>query len=193
MRIEVNHQDLAYVQSRLKGMEDQAPKTLKEAINITAQRARRLLETKVRERYTAKYAGMDNHMRIYYASISKLYATISNNGRPLTQPRFHISRSKTAGVSTEVIKGGGLKSLTSKITGNKAFVGKAKNSGVPMVYQRDEKARLPLNAFHGPSIPKMLEKVYGGRNIADTEAKQAIEKMYHENVEAAIERVLATQ
>ena len=185
IRIEVNHNDLDYVRRRLGGLGSQAPKALKEAVNITAQRTRRMLETKVRQRYTAKYAGLNSHMRITRATASRLYAVIKVNGNPLTQPRFRISPKDS--VSTEVIRGSGLKELVNS-AGNKAFMGTSKAG--KMVYQRKGKSRFPLHAFHGPGIAKMFEKVYGGRGIDSAGLKAEIERMYRQNVEAAIERTL---
>ena len=104
----------------------------------------------------------------------------------MTQPRFRISKQdKKSGVSTEVIRGSGLKVLVND-AGNKAFMGKAGK----MVYQRKGKTRFPLHAFHGPGAAKMFEKVYGGQGIGGSGLKAEIERMYHKNVEAAIERTL---
>ena len=186
--VEVNHDDLDYVQRRLGEMGSQASKTLRDAVNISAQRARRMLEHKARERYTVKYAGLNSHIRITRATTSRLHATLTVKGRPLTMPRFHIAKpTKDTGVQVEVIRGSGLKEWINH-AGNKAFMG-SKN-GMAMVWQRKRKKRYPLRAGHGPGVAKMLEKVYAGGRITDSGLRAEIERMYHENVEAAIERTL---
>ncbi len=188
--VEVNHADLEYVRGRLRGLEDQAPKALKEAVNKTAKEARKRLAQKAQERYTVKNAGFNAHARIQNATLSNLTATIKVKGKPLTLPRFHVTKPKS-GVRAEVLKGNGLKQLVNSY-GNKAFMGTVasgtKSTG--MVLQRKGKSRYPLHGFHGPGVAKMLEMVYKGGQITDSGLRAEIERLYHENVEASIGKVL---
>lgn len=186
--VEVNRQDLEYVRGRLKGMEDKAPKALKEALNKTAKEARKRLAQKAQERYTVKNAGFNAHAKIQNATLSNLTAVIKVKGRPLTMPRFHITNPKS-GVRAENIKGSGLKRLVDS-AGHKAFIGTGKDSGAKLVLQRRGKYRFPLRSFYGPGVAKMLEKVYAGGQITDSGLKAEIERMYHENVEASIRKAL---
>lgn len=210
MRIEVNHQDLAYVQSRLKGMEDQAPRALRDAVNRTAIYAQRRLAQEAQKRYTVKSGGFYRHARISpRATISSPVAVIHvDEGKPLSQPRFHTTYPK-GGVKTEVLKGSGLKTIVGP-RNIKAFVAKVatgiKNvkhtatqadKTAKHVLQREGKSRYPLKALHGPSAAKMVEMVYetrrGGGEITDAGLKKEIEEMYHKNVEAEIGKVLAAK
>ena len=57
---EVNKADLKFVQNKLKGMESQAPRVIKNAINQTAREARKKLATGAQAAYTVKQAGWNN-------------------------------------------------------------------------------------------------------------------------------------
>ena len=201
--VEVNHDDLAYVQSKLGALREQAPKVLRDAVNKTARNARMRLAAKARERYTVKNVGFNNHVKIRRATQSKLYAELKVNGRTLTQPRFHTTRNtKRRGAKTEVIRGHGLKELVNR-EGNKAFFAKvatghknvnhtasAQDKTTNMVLQRTGDDHYPMRSFHGSSVPKMLEKVYDGRSITDPGLKKEIEAMYRRNVQDAIGKAL---
>lgn len=202
--VEVNHEDLAYVQRKLGGLREQAPKVLRDAVNKTARHARKRLAAKAQERYTVRNAGFNNHVRITNATPSRLYALLKVNGRTLTQPRFHTTRNtRRRGAQTEVIRGHGLKELVNR-EGNKAFFAKvatgdknvkhtasAQDKTTNMVLQREGDDRYPMRSFHGSSVPKMLEKVYDGRSITDPGLKREIEEMYRQNVDDAIGKALS--
>ena len=189
INVTVDHNDLDYVRQRLGDLEDQAPRTLKNAVNKTARETRKRLAEKAQERYTVKSAGFSNHTQIQNATLSNLNATIRVKGRTLTLPRFHVTHPKRSGVRAEVLKGGGLKTMmgSRKI---KAFLATVSTNGTKMVLQRKGKSRYPLKGLHGVSVPKMLEKVYDGKSVTDPGLKAEIERMYYENVEEEIGKVL---
>lgn len=185
--VEVNHNDLEYVRSRLKHHEEEAPKALRDAINDTATHARSLLSDAARSQYTVKKGGFNNHAKIKKATVSHLVAEIRVNGRPLTLTRFHTTAPKS-GAKAEVVQGNGLKLLDK--SGIKAFSGKGKSGMNNLILQRKGKARLPLKSFYGNSVPKMIEKVYTGRS-ASAGLKDQIEQNYQHNVDRQIARVMS--
>ena len=121
------------------------------------------------------------------ATLSKLEAAISVQGAPMTQPRYHTTAPKS-GVKTEVLKGSGLQELVNQ-AGNKAFL-QTGNNGNRLVLQRTGKGRTPLHSAHGPSVSKMLEKVYQGGKITDEGLREDILKIYQDNLRKQIERMV---
>lgn len=211
--VEVSHSDLEYVQKKLKGASDKAPMVIRNSANDTAVKARKMLAQHAQERYTVKSGGFNNHAKLHRATLSHLTAEIRVNGTPLSQPRYHTTTPR-GGAKTEVLKGSGLKALVNS-AGNKAFKTKVatgnanvqagkrrKKAGAKatdlassqktadMILQRVGKSRYPLRSFHGPSVPKMIEKVYQGGKITDAGLKEKIEQIYQENLQKQIDRVM---
>ena len=56
--------------------------------------------------------------------------------------------------------------------------------------QRTGKGRTPLHSAHGPSVSKMLEKVYQGGKITDEGLREDILKIYQDNLRKQIERMV---
>lgn len=185
--ITADPQDLELVLSKLEGAKKQAPKAIRTALNDTAVTARKLLAQHAQKRYTVKDAGFNKHTRVRKATLSKLEAAISVQGTPMTQPRYHTTAPKS-GVKTEVLKGSGLQELVNQ-AGNKAFL-QTGNNGNRLVLQRTGKGRTPLHSAHGPSVSKMLEKVYQGGKITDEGLREDILKIYQDNLRKQIERMV---
>ena len=102
IQVNVNGEDLAYVQRRLKGMETEAPKTLKNAANKTARDARKRLAEVAQARYTVKSGGFNARAQIKNATIANPTAEIRVKGRTLTLPRFHVTK-PASGVRVEIL------------------------------------------------------------------------------------------
>lgn len=196
--ITADPQDLELVLSKLEGAKKQAPKAIRTALNDTAVTARKLLAQHAQKRYTVKDAGFNKHTRVRKATLSKLEAAINVQGSPMTQPRYHTTAPKS-GVKTEVLKGEGLQELVNQAR-NKAFIQKV--DGVNLVLQRvkkykkatkrgeSEEYRYPLHSAHGPSVSKMLEKVYQGGKITDEGLREDILEIYQANLKKQIERMM---
>lgn len=185
--ITADPQDLELVLSKLEGAKKQAPKAIRTALNDTAVTARKLLAQHAQKRYTVKDAGFNKHTRVRKATLSKLEAAISVQGAPMTQPRYHTTAPKS-GVKTEVLKGSGLQELVNQ-AGNKAFL-QTGNNGNRLVLQRTGKGGTPLHSAHGPSVSKMLEKVYQGGKITDEGLREDILEIYQDNLRKQIERMV---
>ena len=163
--IQANPRDLERIMKKLQNLGSDAPKAVQTAVNDTAVSARKLLAQQAQ----------------------KQYATISVQGRPLTQLRYHTTAPKS-GVKTEVKKGDGLKELVNS-AGNKAFKATGANAN-KIILQRRGKARDDLRSFHGPSVSKMIEKVYSGGQITDAALKDEISRLYQENLQKQIDKVV---
>lgn len=187
--VQADPKDLDRILRKLQSLGGDAPKAARTAINDTATGARKLLAQQAQQQYTVKSGGFNKHAKIKKATVSKLTATISVQGRPLTQLRFHTTTPKS-GAKTEVMKGGGMKQLVNS-AGNKAF--KAEVGGNKLVLQRRGTARTgpgALHSAHGPSVAKMIEKVYSGGQVTDAGLKAEISRLYQENLQKQIDRLV---
>ena len=88
--VQANPQDLERILRRLQGLGSDGPKAIRNAVNDTAVSARKLLAKQAQETYTVKSGGFNKHAKIKKATISRLTATISVHGRPMTQLRSEI-------------------------------------------------------------------------------------------------------
>lgn len=178
---EVSQRDLRYVQRKLQGMEEKAPRVIKNAINHTAKEARKKLAVGAQRSYTVKSGGFNSRMKIQNATNSRLYAVIRAKDRPLTITRFRTTAPKGGG-RADIVKGG-LKELTGpkKI---KAF----KRGG--LIMQRKTKDRFPLKVLRSNSVPKMLEKVYSGERGMEGELAPVIQRTLHDEIKKEIEKLM---
>ena len=202
--VQANPKDLERILRKLQGLGKEAPKAIRTAVNDTAVSARKLLAQQAQQQYTVKIGGFNKHAKIKKATLSKLAATISVHGAPMTQPRYHTTAPKS-GVKTEVIKGAGLKELVNS-AGNKAFKAKVatgdknvkgtadkKDKTTTIILQRTGKARTgygALHSAHGPSVAKMIEKVYSGGQVTDAGLKAEIARLYQENLQKQIDKAV---
>lgn len=188
--VQANPKDLERILRKLQGLGKETPKAIRTAVNDTAVSARKLLAQQAQQQYTVKNGGFNKHAKIKKATLSKLAATISVHGKPLTQLRYHTTAPKS-GVKTEVLKGDGLKELVNS-AGNKAFKAIGAN-GNKLILQRKGKARTghgALHSAHGPSVAKMIEKVYSGGQVTDAGLKAEIARLYQENLQRQIDKAV---
>lgn len=178
---EVSQRDLRYVQRKLQGMEKQAPRAIKNAINHTAKEARKKLAAGAQGSYTIKSGGFNSRMKIQNATNSRLHAVIRAKDRPLTITRFHATAPKGGG-RADIVKSG-LKEIVGpkKI---KAF----KRGG--LIMQRKTEDRFPLKVLRSNSVPKMLEKVYSGERGIEGELAPAIQKALHDEIKKEIKKLM---
>ena len=94
--VQANPKDLERILRKLQGLGKEAPKAIRTAVNDTAVSARKLLAQQAQQQYTVKNGGFNKHAKIKKATLSKLAATISVHGKPLTQPRYHTTAPKAA-------------------------------------------------------------------------------------------------
>lgn len=87
----MDRKDLLYVQSKLRGAEEKAPRVIKNALNHTAKKARKELAAGVQAAYTVKSGGFNSRMKVKNATIRNPSAVIWVKDRTLTIGRFHTS------------------------------------------------------------------------------------------------------
>ena len=47
-----------------------------------------------------------------------------------------------------------------------------------------------MRSFHGPSVAKMIEKVYSGGQVTDAGLKAEIARLYQENLQKQIDKAV---
>lgn len=202
--VEVEQDSLAYVRERLGSKADKAPIAVRNAANDTAVWARKQLLAEAQSRYTVKSTGFNKAAQLKRATLSTLTALIRVKGSTLTLPRFKTTAPQS-GVKAQVLTGEALKTLLyggkikafkAKVaTGNKNVNGTATKADktTNMIMQRRGSKRLPVKVLHGPSVPKMIEKVYSGGRVTDEGLKRKIDEMFQTKLNYQIERILSQE
>lgn len=191
--VEIDQASLKQVQARLGIMRDKAPMVIAAALNDTARSGRTKLSQGVRTGYVVKSGASKANMKIRRATYGHLEASITAQGSPIKLEKFKVT-APWSGAKGQVLKSGGLKAIVNQ-HGNKAFAagmtrghpGKVHNG----IYQRkEEKGRLPIKSFYGPSSAKMVEKTYDGEGGAGKAMKPEIEKDLQKNINRQIRRLI---
>lgn len=202
--VEVEQDSLAYVRERLGSKADKAPIAVRNAANDTAVWARVRLLREAQSRYTVKSTGFKRSADIKRATLSTLTSEIRVKGKTLRIVNFKTTAPKS-GVKAQVLTGEALKMLlyggkikafrTKVATGYKNVNGTATKADkkTDMVLQRQSSKRLPVKAIHGPSVPKMIEKVYSGGRVTDEGLKRKIDEMFQTKLNYQIERILSQE
>lgn len=178
---EVSKADLEYVKSKLKGMEEKAPRVFKNAINHTAKQARKKLAAGAQAAYTVKSGGFNSRMKIQNATAGRLCAVIRSEGRTLTITRFHTTV-PASGARADIVKSG-LKHISGRWKTN-AF----KRKG--LIMQRESEKSYPVHVLRSVSVPKMLEKVYQGDRGIEGDLEPVIEKTLHDEIAAEVAKLI---
>ena len=180
---EVSKADLEYVQSKLKGMEEKAPRVFKNAVNHTAKQARKKLAAGAQGAYTVRDGGFNSRMKIQNATVGNLQAVIRSIGKTLTLKRFHTTAPRS-GAKAEVVKTG-LKQIHGQWK-TKAF----KSKGKGLIMQRESPKKYPVHVLRSVSVPKMLEKVYKGERGIEGDLAPVIERTLHDEIEAEVAKLI---
>ena len=113
-------------------------------------------------------------------------ATIKSKGRPPTIQNFKTSAPKSGG-RADIVKSG-LKTIAPK-GGGKAFIGPGGKIAGLMV-KRESKARDSIKVLHGPSVPKMVEKIYKGERGGQGDMESKVRERLHKEILAEVEKLL---
>ncbi len=184
--IEVDKNDLKYVQKKFRDAPKNAARVLRNAINQTATVANRKIKSGRSAGYTIKAGAFNSEIKIQRANLGHLDATIKSQGRPRTIQQFKTSKPKS-GVKADITKSG-LKSLVNS-AGAAAFVAPGGAAG-GLIVQRETKARYPLKVLHSNSVPKMVEKIYQGERGGQGDLQPFIEKTLHDKVQEQVKKIL---
>lgn len=168
---------LKKLERRLGKMKKEAPKALKNAINMTARQTRTGLKNEVRRQYTVKAGEVSKRMSIKRATNSELQATVFIRGKPLKITAYKTTTPKS-GAKAQVLKSGGLK----PIVGPKEITAfKGLNN---LIWQRAGKSRLPIRPLAAVSVPKAVEvRVYA-------KVRPEIKRNLQESIEKQVDRIL---
>lgn len=182
--IEVSHADLKRVLKKLGDME-KARKHIKNAINRTATKAKKMLSEGARQSYTVKSKKFNQDIRIQKATAAHLDSTLRASGRPRTIMSFKTSAPKSGG-KADIVKSG-LKPLRGS-EGGAAFILKG-GPGAGLMAQRKHRTRYPIKIFYANSVPKMIEKVWQGERGA-RDIQKAVSEMLHDEIMKEIEGIM---
>jgi hypothetical protein len=183
---EVDKADLARVEAKLKGMETKSPSAIRNAINRTATKGKKMIVSGIKESYTMKGRAYGKEITIQRATTGHLDATIKSQGSPRTLKEYKYTAPKK-GVKADIVKSG-LKELLSAQGGGHAFIGKGKIAG--LIAQRTSSKRLPIRIPKSVSVPKMVEMVYKGERGSEGELDPKIKKTLHDEIEAEIKKLM---
>lgn len=216
----MDRKDLMYVQGKLRGAEEKAPRVIKNALNHTAKKARKDLAAGVQAAYTVKSGGFNSRMKVKNATVRNPSAVIWVKDKTLTIGRFHTSVPKSGG-KADIVRAG-LKPLTLPLGKKKKKKGKAgtikralkmmkaplrslkkiarsdKDEGKfakafkrkGLIMQRETGERYPVKVLRSVSVPKMMEKVYKGERGIRGALGPMLGKTLYEEVEAEIKKVI---
>ena len=185
MYVEVDRADIRRITKALNNAQ-KAPPKLKNAINRTATQAMKMIRAGRGAGYTVKAARFNQDIKLYRASAARLDAAIKAKGRPPTIGSFKISAPKGGG-KADIVKTG-LKQIAAK-GGGKAFIGPGGRIAGLLV-KRETKARNSIKVLHGPSVPKMVEKIYKGERGGQGDMESKVRERLHKEIQAELEKLI---
>ena len=184
---EVDKADLALIESKLKGVSTKSPSALRNAINRTATKGKKMITSGIKESYTMKGRAYGKEITIERATTGHLDATIKSQGKPRTLKEYKYTAPKK-GVKADIIKTG-LKEILSSQGGGRPFVAKG-GSVAGLIVQRTSKKRYPLRVLKSVSVPKMVEMVYKGERGSEGELDPKIKKALHDEIMNEIKKLI---
>ena len=184
--IEVDQNDVRRIQKKMKDL-SKPPRHLRKAINRTATAAMKMIRAGRGQGYTVKASRFNQDIKVYRATADRLSAAIKSHGRPPTLSRSFKTSVPKSGGKADVVKTG-LKSVTGGGDG-KAFV-PAGGKVAGLMVKRTGKDRYPVKVLHGPSVPKMVEKIYKGERGGQGDMEDKVRKRLHEEIEKEIEKLI---
>ncbi len=179
IRFEYDAESLSLLNYKLNKLGTQMNPALKNAINITARKARTDLKTTARQVYSVKASPLSSASRLSSASNNNLQATIHVTGGVLSLTNFKTSFPKRGAKAS--VKGSSLKELVGS-KGIRAFKGPG-----GQIYQRKDSDRLPIKKLSGPSVPNM----YREDGEVYKKVEPTIQTNLRNNVEAQVKKYLA--
>lgn len=178
---------LDYIAEQLGEFKDQAPKVLKNAINDTARKSKKLLAAEAKSKYTVKNAGFTKALQMKNATAKTLAAKIESRGEPLQLSRYKVSpaspKSEARTTKAKVYSESSMKPLEKD--GIKAFVTKFA-SGHVAVAQREGKERYPIKVLYSMAVPMMI----GNEKKVMKKLRPEILKILDEQTDVQIKKLL---
>ena len=184
--IQIDKADMDKVMSKLRSAGKNTPKHLKNAINRTVSQAVKQIKDGRKNAYTIKARRFNDAITVQKATPNHLDATIRSAQRPPTLINFKHSMPKSGG-KADITKTG-LKSLRTG-SGGAAFIPKGGQLSGFMV-QRKGRERYPLRMLYGPSVPKMIEKIWEGVRGGQGNLQESVHERLHEEILAEIAKMI---
>jgi hypothetical protein len=152
MRIKIDTSEIVQAQKALEALGDAARPLIAKSLNRSTQGVRTDASRMVRQRYNIRAKDVRTSFKIITASREGLSAAAIATGSAISLWRFGPrpatpGRRPRIGVSVKVTQ------TRQKIPG--AFVARMPSGGIG-VFQRKDRARLPIKKLYGPSVPQML-------------------------------------
>lgn len=184
--IEVDKDDLKYIQKKFSGAQKNVTRVLRNAINQTATVSLKKIKAGKSTGYTIKAGEFNKEIQVQRANAAHLDATIKSKGEPRTILQFKTTTPKY-GIKTDITKTG-LKKLVNS-AGAKAFIGTGgKVDGRPV--QRETEKRYPLRILHSNSVPMMVKKIYEGERGGQGDMQPFVQKTLHEKIMQQVEKLI---
>ena len=190
--ITIDKADMRMLESKLRNMEKDTPRHLRNAINRTVTQAVRQIKSGRKNSYTIGARRFNSAITVQKATASHLDASIKSAERPPTVRNFKTSETKRSGVKVDIDKTG-LKVLEKKGAYSKAFIpGGGKLSGI--VTQRrinhTGKKGGHFRVPYGPSVPKMIEKIWEGERGGQGNLQKTVQERLHKEIQAEIAKII---
>lgn len=199
--------NLDSARQRLGALQELAKPAIRDAVNKTADKARRRLDNKIRETYVVKIPGLNKKMEIKKATNKILTAHITADGYKIPLYKFKM-RSNEAGTGGRAAlamkkKNSRLGELIHPKTNAKAFVATVRafagrddkgnvkyseNKKITGIFQRPgKKGKRSIRLLYGDSIPEMIENidVYG---VVEPYIKEDLENELDNQIKRRLEK-----
>lgn len=184
--IEVDKEDLKYINKKFQFAQNNTTRVLRNAINQTATVAMRTIKRGRAAGYTINAPAFNSEVEIQRANAAHLDATIKSHGKTRTIQQFKL-KSTGNGHKADVTKTG-LKKLVNAAGAN-TFVGTGgKTKG--LIVQRETKNPYPLRVIVSNSVPKMVEQIYKGERGGQGDMQEKIQQTLHDKIREQVEKLL---
>lgn len=181
VRITVDDSNIKEVERKLGEFKEKAPNAIASALNRAATNLKSNISKEVRKEYHIKARDINETLKVFKASRSKLSAKVESKGKALGLDKFKVSPKTVNPRRKSQLKIAVKKDGIKQILG--AFI--ADIHGIK-VFTRDTKKRLPISRRFGPSVPQMV----GDEEISEKLNYQAW-LMYEKRLNHEIHRVLS--
>lgn len=155
--IKVDRGQLLKVELMLNGIKKGSKRAIMRSINKTVTKSKTRSSQEIKKQVNLKASYIKSKLKVYRASISRLYARISSQRRGLLLTRYGARQLKT-GVSVKVKSRGQRKLLRGAFL-IKLRAGNVNNVGAVGVAYRKGKGRTPVDVLHGPSVSQVFTDV----------------------------------
>ena len=179
VEIKFDERQLRRIELMLRGIPKALPQVISRAINRTASPAKTDISKEIREEINATAKRVNERLILKKATYQNWVASIHISRRRLPLMAFGAKQTAT-GVSYQIKKGGGRKTIKSAFTATMM-------SGHEGVFKRKGEARFPIAEKFGPSIGMVFES---SESLISRITAKANEMLKH-NIDSQLDYVLS--